>query len=114
MSCKSTTCAVLIGLAGGIASADGGALPDLVETSVAFSQQGRTLRVTDAVANRGGRSASATRTAYYVAGKRIGSRRVEPLQPRATARGSKMLTIPSDVPAGSRLLRVCADARARV
>src|SRR5919201_2382955 len=104
-----TACAVLIALIG---SSTGRA--DLVERTVSFSQHGRTLVVRDSVLNRGSVNASASRTAYYVAGRQIGSRFVRSLRPGAVSRGSKTLTIPSDVPAGSRLLRVCADARARV
>lgn len=114
MSRRRTACAVLIALIGGIAAADAVRLPDLVETSVALSQRGRTLQVTDTVANRGGTTAPVSRTAYFVGAKRIGSRPVRSLLPGAVARGSRTLTIPGVVPPGSRRLRVCADARAQV
>jgi CARDB len=104
----------LIGLIGGIASAGAAGLPDLVEASVTFSQHGRTLQVRDTVGNRGGASASASRTAYFVGAKRIGSRPVRSLLPRALSEGSRRLTIPGVVPPGSWRLRACADARAQV
>jgi CARDB len=114
MSCRGTACAVLVGLIGGIASADGAGLPDLVETSVTFSQHGRTLQVRDTVGNRGGATAAASSTAYFVGAKRIGRRPVRPVLAGASARGSWTLTISRLVPPGSRRFRACADVRAQV
>jgi hypothetical protein len=114
MSCRRTACVALTGLVVGLASADAAGLPDLVETSVMFSQHGRTLKVRDTVGNRGSATARASRTAYILDAKRIGSRPVGALLSHAVARGSRTLTIPSDVPAGSWRLRACADTRAQV
>jgi hypothetical protein len=114
MSCRGTACVLLIGLIGGLASAEAAGLPDLVETSVTFSQHGRTLQVRDTVGNRGGATASASWTAYFVGGKRIGGRPVRSLLPSVATRASRTLKIPSIVPPGSWRFRACADARARV
>jgi CARDB len=114
MSCRRAACVVLIGLIGGIASAEAAGVPDLVETSVSFSQHGRTLQVRDTVGNRGGATASASWTAYFVGAKRIGGRPVRSLLPSVAMRGSGTLKIPSVVRPGSWRFRACADARARV
>jgi hypothetical protein len=114
MSCSGTACVVVIGLIGGIASADAAGLPDLVETSVTLSQHGRTLDVRDTVGNRGRATASASWTAYLVGARRIGSRPVRSLLPGAASRASRRLTIPAVVPPGSWRFSACADTRARV
>jgi CARDB protein len=114
MSCSGTACVVVAGLIGGIASGGAAGLPDLVETSVTVSQHGRTLVVRDTVGNRGGATASASWTAYFVGAKRIASRPVRSLFPGAASQVSRRLTIPAAVPPGSWRFRACADARARV
>jgi hypothetical protein len=89
-------------------------LPDLVESAISVSQQGRTLRVTDVVTNRGGTTAMASRTGYYLARIRIGTRSVGSLRPTQASRGSKTLRIPSSVPPGSWRLFACADEGVRI
>jgi CARDB len=115
MSKGRTAFAVLIVVMGGsgVAVAASG-LPDLVESAVSVSQQGRTVRVTDAVSNRGGSPATASRTGYYLARIRIGTRSVGSLGTATASRGSKAFRIPSSVPPGSWRLFACADAGARI
>jgi CARDB len=114
MSGGCTVWAVLIGLIGGSAFAGASVRPDLVETAVSVSQHAGALRVTDVVRNLGGTAAPPSATGYYLARRRIGGRSVGRLPPRAVARGSKTLTIPSSVTPGSYRLLVCADRRDRI
>jgi hypothetical protein len=107
-----TTLIVVLGGSGVAAAAS--QLPDLVESTVSVSQQGRSLRVSDVVRNRGGTTAMASRTGYYLAHIRIGSRSVGLLRPATASRGSKTLRISSSVPQGSWRLLACADAGARI
>jgi hypothetical protein len=110
-----TAFAVLIVVLGGSGVAVAASqLPDLSESAVSVSQQGRTVRVTDVVSNRGGTTAMASRTAYYLARIRIGTRSVGPLRPKTASRGSKALRVPSSVPPGSWRLLACADAGGRI
>jgi hypothetical protein len=110
-----TAFAVLIVVLGGSGVAVAASqLPDLSESAVSVSQQGRTVLVTDVVSNRGGTTATASRTGYYLARIRIGTRSVGSLRPKAASRGSMALRIPSSVPPGSRRLLACADAGGRI
>src|SRR5438105_3480540 len=114
MSGGRTASAVLIALLGGSGFAGAASHPDLVESAVAVSQQGRTLRVTDVVRNNGGTVAPPSVTRYFLARMQVGSRRVDRLRPAAASRSSKTLAIPSSVPPGSWRLLACADAHRRI
>jgi hypothetical protein len=89
-------------------------LPDLSESAVSVSQQGRIVRVTDVVSNRGGTTATASKTGYYLARIRIGTRSIGSLPPKTASRGSTALRIPSSVEPGSWRLLACADAGGRI
>jgi hypothetical protein len=106
--------AVLIGLMGGSALAGTFARADLVEKAVSVTEHGRSLRVTDAVRNRGATTAPPSTTGYYLARVRIGGRSVGRLRPRTTSRGSTTLTIPTSIAPGSYRLLACADDRKRI
>jgi hypothetical protein len=108
------TATLILVLSGGGAAVAASQLSDLVESAVSVSQTGRTLRVTDVSLNRGASTAAASRTGYYLARIRIGTRPVGRLRPGTASRGSKTLRIPSSVPPGSRRLFACADAGARI
>jgi hypothetical protein len=84
--------------------------PDLVVTSVVFSQDGAALVVSVGVRNRGAANAARSQTEYDLGGVRLGARRVPPLQRGAAWRSTVRLVVPRSVPAGRRMLRVCADA----
>jgi hypothetical protein len=99
--------------------------PDLVEMAVSVLPRtvrpGASLRVTDAVRNRGGATAPRSTTGYYLSrdrayGKsdlRLGRRSVGSLRPHATSRGSTTVRIPTSVASGPRHLLACADDRHR-
>jgi hypothetical protein len=111
---RSAVATLIVVLGGGGVAVAASQLPDLVESRVSVSQQGRSLRVSDVVRNRGGTTATASKTGYYLARVRIGTRSVESLRPATASRSSKALRIPSSVPQGSWRLLACADAGARI
>jgi CARDB len=103
------------------AAGAGGALPDLVQASVAVSKRevaaGARLRITDTVAN-GGHSASArSSTAYLLSRDRVRDRRdrllarrvVSGMAPAGASKGSKAMRIPASTPRGAYRIVVCAD-----
>jgi hypothetical protein len=105
---------VMIGLVGGSTLAGTLVRSDLVETAVSVTQHGGSLRVRDAVRNRGGATAPRSTTGYYLARVRIGGRLVGRLRPRASSRGSRTLTIPTSIAPGSYRLLACTDERKRI
>ena len=70
-------CACVVALIDGGA----GARPNLVESALAFSQHGASLRVADVVRNVGTHTAPASTTGYYLGRIRIGGRAVTGLRP---------------------------------
>jgi hypothetical protein len=108
------TALALLALLGGSAQAATSVRPDLVETSIDLVQQGSTLRVTDAVRNRGPATAPPSTSGYYLAHVRLGGRRVGTLRPGSSSRASTRLTVPRSIAPGSYRLRACADDRGRV
>ncbi len=105
-----SACAALFLLLG----ANAAARPDLVESTVEVSQQGRVITVTDTVRNRGSAAAAASTTAYFVAHVQVGTRAVGSLTPGASSRRSVKFAIPSTLRSGSWRLSACADARFRI
>ena len=100
---------VLLLLVGGSA-----ARADLVVTRVAVVQQGRSLRVTDVVGNRGAAPAARTTGTYELGRVRIGGHVIPRLQPGSRWRTSRTLTIPRSLAAGVYRLRFCADSSGRI
>jgi len=100
--------------------------PDLVEAAVFVSQRtvqaGGSLRVTDAVHNRGGARAPRSTTGYYISrdrthepgDMRLGGRSIGSLRPRATSRASTTVSIPASAVPGSYRVLACADDRHRI
>jgi CARDB len=105
---------VLVAFLGGSAQAGTSLRPDLVETTVEVVQQGSTLRVTDAVRNRGRATAPSSTTGFYLAQVRIGGRPVGTLRAGSSSRAATKLAVPRSIAPGSYRLRVCADDRSRV
>jgi hypothetical protein len=108
------TALALLALLGGSAHVDTSMRPDLVETTVSVVQQGSTLRVADAVRNRGSATAPPSTSGYYLAHVRLGGRRVGTLRPGSSSRASTRLTVPRSIAPGPYRLRACADDRGRV
>jgi hypothetical protein len=98
--------------------------PDLVETAVFVSRRstppGASLRLTDAVRNRGPVAAPRSTTGFYLSSAyqpgdlRLGRRSVRSLSPRATSRGSSAVTVPRSTAPGAYRVLACADDRRRV
>jgi len=96
--------------------------PDLIESGVSANLPsvvpGAPLQVSDTVLNQGGGSAAASLTQYYLSpynsktgASRLlgGSRSIPGLAPVTTSAGVAIVTVPSDVAAGSYYVLACAD-----
>jgi hypothetical protein len=100
--------------------------PDLLETAISVGQRdvqtGRSLRLTDAVRNRGRATAARFTTGYYLSRDRargrgdlrVGGRSIGSLRPGARDRGSATVRISASAIPGSYLLLACADDRDRI
>jgi hypothetical protein len=125
LSSSVATAAVLVALPGMLPT---GAQPrpDLLETAISVGQRdvqaGRSLRVTDAVRNRGRATAARFTTGYYLSRDRargrgdlrVGGRSIGRLRPGATDRGSATARISASAIPGSYPLIACADDHDRI
>jgi hypothetical protein len=105
---------ILVGLAVGTGVSAAPFGPDLVVTSVSFSQRGRAVTVYDVVRNRGRATARPSRSGYFVGGVLLGTGVVGSLRAGAVSRGTRTFAVPRSIIPGERKLVVCADVRARV
>ena len=98
------------------------ALADLIETGVSVSTSkvgaGGSLQITDTATNQGGADAGVSVTQYYIstspsknsnARLLTGSRSIATLAAGSSSIGSALITLPSDLAAGSYYVLACAD-----